>query len=261
MLVVVSPAKTLDYESPLPKLRVTRPRMIDDSRVLVERMRELAPADIARLMKVSDRIAHLNADRFAAWHEPFDKANARPSVFAFRGDVYTGLNIDDFDTDDLKRAQQHLRILSGLYGVLRPLDLMQPYRLEMGTRLDNARGKDLYAFWGSSITEMLNRDLAAQGDDVLINLASNEYFRAVQPKALKARVITPVFQDEKSGKYKVISFYAKKARGLMTRWILREGIERPEQLPKFDLAGYRYHAGSSTEDAPVFRRTEAAAAG
>ncbi|MBM1145340.1 MAG: hypothetical protein CL543_00585 [Alcanivorax sp.] len=256
MLIVVSPAKTLDYESPLPSLRATQPRLLDDSAELVDRARQLSPADLASLMKVSDKIAHLNVERFAQWSRPFDKSNARPAVFAFKGDVYTGLDIGRFDRDDLQAAQKKLRILSGLYGVLRPLDLMQPYRLEMGTRLDNPRGKDLYQFWGETITDQLIKDMKAAGTEVLVNLASNEYFKSVHPKRLPGPVIEPVFQDEKNGKYKVISFYAKKARGLMAAWILREGIDKPEDLRKFKEAGYRYDAQASTDAKPVFRREE-----
>ena len=207
-------------------------------------------------MKVSDKIAHLNVERFAQWSTPFDKDNARPAIFAFKGDVYTGLDIERFDADDLQAAQKRLRILSGLYGVLRPLDLMQPYRLEMGTRLDNARGKDLYQFWGEIITDQLIKDMKAAGTDVLVNLASNEYFKSVHPKRLPGPVIEPVFQDEKNGKYKVISFYAKKARGLMAAWILREGIDKPAALKKFREAGYRHDAEASTDTRPVFRREE-----
>lgn len=258
MLIVVSPAKTLDYETPLPSsMRATQPRLLEDSGELVERARKLSPADLASLMKVSDKIAHLNVERFAQWSTPFDKSNARPAIFAFKGDVYTGLDIERFSAGDLKAAQKRLRILSGLYGVLRPLDLMQPYRLEMGTRLDNARGKDLYSFWGDIITEQLRRDLKAADTDVLVNLASNEYFKSVHPKGLPGPVIEPVFQDEKNGKYKVISFYAKKARGLMAAWILRNGIEKPADLKRFKEAGYRYDKEASTDLKPVFRRAEA----
>jgi cytoplasmic iron level regulating protein YaaA (DUF328/UPF0246 family) len=256
MLVVVSPAKTLDFESPAPAARATQPRMLDDSERLVDRMRELSPAEIASLMKVSDKIAHLNADRFAGWKRPFNKDNAKPAAFAFKGDVYTGLDIESFGEDELKGAQKRLRILSGLYGVLRPLDLMQPYRLEMGTRLENSEGKDLYSFWGDRITKKLNKDLLEEGSGVLVNLASNEYFRSVKPGKLDARIITPVFQDEKNGQYKVISFYAKKARGLMAAWIIRNNPEKPADLKKFAEQGYRYSPDDSTEDKPVFKRAE-----
>ncbi|WP_133490846.1 peroxide stress protein YaaA [Alcanivorax sp. 24] len=256
MLIVVSPAKTLDYESPLPALRATQPRMLDDSETLVERARKLSPADLSSLMGVSDKIAHLNVERFALWQRPFNKDNARPALFAFKGDVYTGLDVSRFSKDDLAAAQQRLRMLSGLYGVLRPLDLMQPYRLEMGTRLDTSEGKDLYAFWGDRISRQLIKDMRAAGTDTLVNLASNEYFKSVRTKLLPGPVIEPVFQDEKNGTYKVISFHAKKARGLMAAWILRKGIEKPEDLKRFKEAGYRYDKASSTDTKPVFRRAE-----
>lgn len=256
MLVVLSPAKTLDYDSDYPPVPATRPRMLDDSARLIDRLRELSPADIASLMKVSDKIAHLNADRFAAWSRPFNRENARPAIFAFRGDVYTGLDADNFNEQELASAQKHLRILSGLYGVLRPLDLMQAYRLEMGTRLENEDGKDLYEFWGDRITALLEKDLREQGADTLVNLASNEYFRAVKPKQLSARVVSPVFQDEKNGKFKVISFYAKKARGMMAAWIVRNEPGSPEALQAFGEGGYRFDERDSTPAKPVFKRAE-----
>lgn len=256
MLIVVSPAKTLDYESELPTLKTTQPRLLDDSEILIERARQLSPADVSSLMSVSDKIAHLNVERFAQWQRPFNKNNARPAAFAFKGDVYTGLEIDTFTDNQLKEAQSSFRMLSGLYGVLRPLDLMQPYRLEMGTKLDNPRGKDLYTFWGDIITEQLNKDMKAAKTDVLVNLASNEYFKSVKKKGINGRIIEPVFQDEKNGKYKVISFYAKKARGLMAAWIIKKGIKDPAKLKNFDVAGYRFSAAESTADKPVFRRQE-----
>ncbi|MBZ2187883.1 peroxide stress protein YaaA [Alcanivorax sp. JB21] len=256
MLIVVSPAKTLDYTSPLPNVKTTRPRMLADSAELVAQLRDLTPGDIGTLMGVSDKIAALNATRFASWQPAATKDSARPAVFAFKGDVYTGLDVTGFDADSLARAQSRLRILSGLYGLLRPLDMMRPYRLEMGTRLANERGKDLYQFWDDRITDMLAADMKAADTDVLINLASNEYFRAVRPKRLKARIITPVFEDEKNGQYKVISFYAKKARGLMAAWILQHDVREPERLTGFDVAGYRFHAADSDADRLVFRRRE-----
>ncbi len=256
MLIVVSPAKTLDYESELPALKTTQPRLLDDSDVLIERARQLSPADVSSLMSVSDKIAHLNVERFAQWQRPFTKKNARPAAFAFKGDVYNGLEIGTFTDNQLKEAQMSFRMLSGLYGVLRPLDLMQPYRLEMGTKLDNPRGKDLYTFWGDIITEQLNKDMKAAKTDVLVNLASNEYFKSVNKKGINGRIIEPVFQDEKNGKYKVISFYAKKARGLMAAWIIKKGIKDPDKLKNFDVAGYRFDAELSSPDKPVFRRAE-----
>jgi len=256
MLIVISPAKTLDYESALPNIRATQPRMLDHSAELVNQLRELSSLDIAGLMHVSDKIASLNATRFNQWSRPFNKSNARPALFAFMGDVYTGLEARNFSADELQQAQHRLRILSGLYGVLRPLDLMQPYRLEMGTRLQNDRGKDLYAFWDMTITDSLNKDLRAAKTEVLVNLASNEYFRSVRTKQLNAQVITPVFHDEKSGKFKVISFFAKKARGLMAAWIIQNNVTDAERLCEFNVAGYRYSAQDSNGDSMVFRRLE-----
>lgn len=256
MLTVISPAKTLDYESPLPSHDASRPRMLEHSAELVERARELSAADIKQLMKVSDKIAALNVQRFAGWATPFTEDNARPAIFAFKGDVYTGMDIASFDADDLDSAQRRLRILSGLYGVLRPLDLMQPYRLEMGTRLETARGKNLYEFWGDLITEQLKQDMQAADTDTLINLASNEYFKAVKVALLPGPVIEPVFQDEKNGEYKVIAFRAKKARGRMAAWLVRENPTRVADLQQYAEDGYRYAPEVSTETRPVFRRAE-----
>lgn len=256
MLIVVSPAKTLDYESPLPSLRATQPRMLKDSEVLVKQLRKLSAEDLSSLMSISGKLGELNAARFRDWSVPFTADNARPAVFAFKGDVYTGLDIENFSGEDLKQAQQRLRILSGLYGVLRPLDRMQPYRLEMGTRFANKAGKDLYSFWDQRITDQLRQDMKAAKTDVLLNLASNEYFKSVDTKSLGARVITPVFQDEKGGKFKIVSFYAKKARGLMTAWVLKNGIAEPEGLTAFAEAGYRFSAADSKGDTLVFRRRE-----
>ncbi len=254
MLIVVSQAKTLDYESPRPEVSASQPRMLAQSAELVDRARAFSPGQLAGLMNVSDKIAALNAERFARWGRPFNEANARPAIFAFKGDVYTGLDVSRFDAAELQAAQRRLRILSGLYGVLRPLDLMQPYRLEMSTRLDNRYGKNLYEFWGGDITDQLREDMAAAGTDVLLNLASNEYFKSVHPKNLPGPVVQPVFQDEKNGRYKVISFYAKKARGRMAAWVLREGADQPGDLQRFDEDGYRYNPEASTELKPVFRR-------
>ena len=256
MLAVLSPAKSLDYESPLTTSRFSEPALMHESALLIEKLRQFAPADIASLMHLSDKLAGLNVARYAQWEPVATPQNARPAVLAFNGDVYSGLAAQDFDDADLDVAQQHIRILSGLYGLLRPLDLLQPYRLEMGTKLGNPRGKDLYAFWGDIITGHLNQALAEQGDNVLLNLASDEYFKSVNVKRLAGRVITTVFQDEKNGKYKIISFYAKKARGLMARYLVRERISKPEQLLDFTVAGYGYCPELSTENKLVFRRPE-----
>ena len=256
MLLVISPAKTLDYDTPPATERYTLPEHLDHSQVLIKQLREYSPQQIAELMHLSDKLAALNVARFGSWQPDFTPANAKQALLAFKGDVYTGLNAEDFSEEDFAFAQDHLRMLSGLYGVLRPLDLMQPYRLEMGTRLANARGKDLYAFWGERISGWLNEALAAQGDDVLLNLASNEYFGAVQRKALKARVIDTEFKDLKNGQYKIISFYAKKARGLMARYVIKERLTNPEGLKDFDYQGYRYSAEHSKEDNLVFLRDQ-----
>lgn len=254
MLMVISPAKTLDYETPPATPRFTQPEHLDHAQELIAQLRDLSPAQIAELMHLSDKLAGLNAARFGSWERPFNPSNAKQALLAFKGDVYTGLNAEDFSEEDFDFAQTHLRILSGLYGVLRPLDLMQAYRLEMGTKLANGRGKDLYAFWGERISAWLNEALAAQGDNVLLNLASNEYFGAVKRKALNARIIDTEFKDLKSGQYKIISFYAKRARGLMARWAIQHRAETPAQLQGFDLDGYAFTAAASTPERLVFRR-------
>lgn len=258
MLMVISPAKTLDFESPLATTRFTQPALLDDSQTLIDVARKLSPADISSLMHISDKLAVLNAERFNDWHPPFTPDNARQAILAFKGDVYAGLDAASFNEKDFDFAQQHLRMLSGLYGVLRPLDLMQPYRLEMGIKLKNAEGKDLYTFWGEKLTNTLNAALTEQGDDVLVNLASDEYFKAVKPKKLNARIIKPVFLDEKNGNYKVISFYAKKARGLMSRFIIQQQLTQPAQLKEFNVDGYRFAASESSDSELVFKRPEQA---
>ncbi|MDD1968024.1 peroxide stress protein YaaA [Pseudomonas putida] len=256
MLMVISPAKTLDFETPPTTERFTQPQYLDHSQELITQLRELTPAQISELMHLSDKLAGLNAARFGSWTPAFTPANAKQALLAFKGDVYTGLAAETLSESSLDYAQQHLRMLSGLYGLLRPLDLMQPYRLEMGTKLANARGKDLYAFWGERISEWLNEALADQGDDVLLNLASNEYFSAVKRSALKARVIDTEFRDQKNGQYKIISFYAKKARGMMSRFVIDERIDNPEHLKQFDVQGYRYASELSKADKLVFLRDE-----
>lgn len=256
MLAVVSPAKNLDYESDLPELNVTQPRLLDNAEELVEVCRQLSPQQLGSLMKISDKLAGLNAARFEEWQRPFNENNARPAMYAFNGDVYTGLDAASLNSEAIDTAQKQLRILSGLYGVLRPLDLMQPYRLEMGSKLDNPKGKNLYEYWGDTITQMLNDDLAELGSSTLVNLASNEYFSAVKPKALNADIITPVFKDEKNGQYKVISFYAKKARGLMARFILNQKPKSVSDLKEFDANGYSFNEAMSSDKQLVFCRAE-----
>ncbi len=256
MLMVISPAKTLDYESPLATQRFTQPALLEKSHQLIDVARDLSPSQISSLMGISDKLAHLNADRFNQWQPPFSLENARQAILAFKGDVYTGLQAETFSDNDFDFAQQHLRMLSGLYGLLRPLDLMQPYRLEMGIKLANPAAKDLYGFWGDLLTEKLNEAIAEQGDDVLINLASDEYFKAIKPKKLNSELIKPVFLDEKNGKFKVISFYAKKARGLMSRYVIQNRLTKPAQLKKFDVDGYFFDSAESKDNELVFKRHE-----
>lgn len=256
MLFVVSPAKNLDFEQPAKVKTFSQPDFLDDAQALVNVCSQLSPADLSSLMNISDKLAGLNAARFASWSVPFDTENAKQAVLAFNGDVYTGLEAQSLSDSDLEFAQQHMRILSGLYGLLRPLDLMQPYRLEMGTRLANPKGKDLYTYWGSDITDKLNQNLQTQSEKVLINLASNEYFKSVKKKQLDARIITPVFKDAKNGEYKMISFFAKKARGLMARFIIQNKLTDHNQLKDFDLAGYQYSAELSSDDQWTFTREE-----
>jgi hypothetical protein len=256
MLILISPAKTLDYQSPLATTRYTQPELLEYSQELIGIARQLSAPQIGKLMGISDKLADLNATRFHDWQPDFTPHNARQAILAFKGDVYTGLQAETFSEADFDFAQQHLRMLSGLYGVLRPLDLMQPYRLEMGIKLENAKGKDLYLYWGDVITDKLNQALKAQGDDIVVNLASDEYFRSVKPKQLEGQLIKPIFLDEKNGKFKVISFYAKKARGLMSRYIIENRLTRPEQLTHFDSEGYFFDAGASGKEELVFKRHE-----
>ncbi len=255
MLMVISPAKTLDYESPLATETYTQPDFLDDACELIDQLKELEPHEVSNLMSISDKLGQLNAERFRTWHTPFTPENARQAALAFKGDVYTGLDAESFSEDDFAFAQSHLRMLSGLYGLLRPLDLMQPYRLEMGTKFENKRGKDLYAFWGNIITDELNR-LLAKDDGVLVNLASNEYFKSVRKKALDAHIVTPQFKDWKNGQYKMISFYAKKARGLMCRFAIQNRITQADDLKGFNLDGYYFSDEQSSGDNWVFLRDE-----
>jgi uncharacterized protein len=256
MLLLISPAKTLDFETPAPTAEFTQADFLKQSKQLISELRVLAPHDISSLMSISDKLGALNFDRFASWKTPFKPTNAKQALFAFQGDVYTGMQAQTFSAEDIQFAQQHLRILSGLYGLLRPLDLMQAYRLEMGTSFANSRGKNLYEFWGDSITKALNKQLAELNASVVINLASQEYFSAVKPKLLKAEIITPIFKDQKNGQYKIISFFAKKARGMMSAYIIQNRIREPEAIKHFDLAGYRFDAAMSSERDWVFTRAE-----
>lgn len=254
MLAIISPAKTLDFESAVRNFPVSQPHLTDYSEQLIDICRRLSPQDIASLMSISDKLAGLNAARFAEWTKTHNETNSRAAIFAFKGDVYTGLDADTLSDEDITFAQSHLRMLSGLYGLLQPLDLMQPYRLEMGTKLANPKGKDLYAFWGNVITQSLQQALDAQGDNILINLASDEYYKSVKERQLQAQIVKPIFLDYKSGKYKVVSFYAKKARGLMCRYIIQNRLTNVEQLKDFDLGGYWFDETASTEKELVFKR-------
>ncbi len=257
MLMVISPAKTLDYTSPLATTEFTQPRFLEQSSQLIAVLRQLAPNELAELMKLSDKLAGLNVARFTEWQPDFNLDNARQAILAFKGDVYTGLDAQSLSAEDFDYAQQHLRILSGLYGVLRPLDLMQPYRLEMGTKLDNPKGKNLYEFWGERLTQSLNQCLAEQKSKVLLNLASNEYFKAVKPKQLDGTLINVDFKDFKNDQYKIISFYAKKARGIMARYVIQHKIDSVEALKDFTEQGYYYSAEQSKPDHLVFLRDQA----
>lgn len=256
MLMVISPAKTLDFDSPLATNTFTTPQFLEDSQQLIHALRSLSAPQVSSLMKISDKLGELNVHRFHTWQPPFTPANARQAILAFKGDVYTGMAAETFSEADFTFAQTHLRMLSGLYGILRPLDLMQAYRLEMGTGFVNPRGKNLYQFWGDKLTEHLNNE-PALADGVLINLASNEYFGAVNTKLLNAEVFTPIFKDAKNGQYKIISFFAKKARGMMSAWIIQNRVSHIEELKQFRVAGYRYDAASSSARDWVFLRDEA----
>ena len=258
MLIVVSPAKSLDFESKVATRKASQPRMLDDSRALIDIMVTKDPDEVAALMGISPALAELNVERYHDWTPPFTRRNARPALLAFAGDVYQGMDAPHrFDERDYTHAQKTLRILSGLYGLLRPLDLIQPYRLEMGTKLANPRGRDLYQFWGDRITDTLNEDLGASpGPPVLMNLASQEYFHAVRPARLAARVVTPTFLDRSgSGDAKVVSFFAKRARGAMAGWAIRNRVGSVKALAEFDELGYAFDPERSTKDRPVFVRS------
>jgi cytoplasmic iron level regulating protein YaaA (DUF328/UPF0246 family) len=257
MLIVISPSKALDFETKPSSDHFTQPRFLDQSKNLIDTLRQLDVTEVASLMSLSDNLAGLNVARYQGWQTPFNLDNAKQAMLAFKGDVYTGLDADTFTAGDADYAQTHLRILSGLYGVLKPLDLIQPYRLEMGTKLKNDSGDNLYKYWGAQLRESLAAEPALQ-DQVLINLASNEYFKAVDAKNLNMRLITPVFKDWKNGQYKIISFYAKKARGLMSRYVIANKLTEPDDLKAFDYDGYQFSAEMSKADEWVFTRDHAA---
>ena len=263
MLFLLSPAKTLDYERPLPRgvrQRISEPLFVPQAAELIDGLKTLAPRDVAQLMDLSDELAALNVARYALWTPQHDAANSRPAAYAFNGDVYDGLDVRSLQGADLAWAQAHLVILSGLYGALRPFDRLQPHRLEMGTRQANARGKDLYAFWGDTVADYLCQRLADERQPLIINLASQEYFKVADRPALAARVVDCVFEDWKDdaegGRYKLISFFAKRARGLMARWAIQQRARSVKALQRFDADGYGFVAAASTADRLVFRRRQ-----
>jgi uncharacterized protein len=254
VLIVISPAKKLDFDNPAPFETHTKADFLKESQRLINTLRMLSELDLMELMNLSSKLSKLNFDRYYTWSTPFNLENAKQSIFAFRGDVYAGLDADSLNQNDLDFAQNHLRILSGLYGFLKPMDLMQPYRLEMGTRLVTERGKNLYEFWGEMITNGLNKALKAQGDEILINLASQEYFKSVKPKKLQGKIITPAFKELKNGHYKMIGIYAKKARGLLSRYIIQNKISQPDEIKSFDLDGYVFRESFSDDQNFIFTR-------
>ena len=256
MLTVISPAKTLDFESPALTDEFSQPAHLTQSRKLMRQLRKLSSPDLSKLMNVSSGIADLNVERNRRWKTPFTRDNAKQALFAFRGDVYIGLDADSMNADNIQFAQKHLRVLSGLYGLLRPLDLMQPYRLEMGSRLATDQGTNLYQFWDMRITKALNAELRAIDSKVLLNLASNEYFKAIKSKSLRGQIITPVFKDYHQGKYQIIGFFAKKARGLMARHIIDEQINEVEDIKNFSREGYIYDPSLSNKAEWVFTRKQ-----
>lgn len=254
MLLLISPAKTLDFETPPQTKVATQPDFLEHSQALIDELQQLSPPQVSALMSISDKLGDLNFGRFLNWQRPFTADNAKQAILAFKGDVYTGMAAETFAKADFTFAQKHLRILSGLYGLLRPLDLIQPYRLEMGTQFANARGANLYHFWGDIITDQINHELVSSKSKVLVNLASHEYYKAVNGRRLGADVITPVFKDRKNGQYKIISFFAKKARGMMSAYIIHNRLKNVDAIKGFNTAGYRYNEAMSTPNEWVFTR-------
>jgi len=258
MLILLSPAKTLDFETPSNISLFTQPDFLTETSKLVKQLRQLSPDEISALLKISPKLGELNNQRYQTWHQPFDIHNAKQAILAFKGDVYQGLDVESFNSEDIDFAQEHLRILSGLYGLLRPLDLIQPYRLEMGTKFNQDMVSNLpanlYKFWGDQLTQAINNQLAKQDSKFIINLASNEYFKAVNPKLLPGEIITPIFKDWKNDKYKIISFYAKKARGLMAAYIIKNKLVSIEGIKDFAEAGYAYNSDLSNGHQLIFTR-------
>lgn len=256
MLMIISPAKKLDFETPAPFPIFSTPIFLDNAQELVTVLRKVSAGELGRLMKISPDLSELNVQRYRDWHTPFTLENAKQALFAFRGDVYTALDAGSLTDMDVQFAQDHLRILSGLYGLLRPLDLIQAYRLEMGTRLSNVHGKDLYAFWGNTVTSTLNRKFSGETEQTLINLASVEYAKVVQPSDLAGRIINVQFREQKNDVYKIIGIHAKKARGMMSRFIIQNRIDTPEDIKQFNLLGYRYRQSMSSDSEWIFTRND-----
>ena len=254
MLIVISPSKTLDFDKPFNNQLYTQPGFVKEASLLIKPLRKLSVDQLIDLMDISPKLAQLNQERFYLWRPEFTPETARQSIFAFRGEVYTGLDADSFSSSDIEVAQKQLRILSGFYGVLRPLDLIRPYRLEMGKPLSVGKNRNLYEFWQKKITAKIREDLDKLGSNLLINLASVEYFKAIDQKKLKAQIVSPEFREAKDGTYKIISIFAKKARGMMTRFILQNGVHTEEQLWAFDSDGYCYNHRLSEKGRPVFTR-------
>ena len=254
MIIVLSPAKTLDFETPSPTEKSTRPTLMKDAALLADLCKQQSPGDLRQLMGISEKLAELNHQRFSDWEAPHPKIGSKASLFAFQGDVYRGLKASDWTTNQIEYSQDHLRLLSGLYGVLRPLDRMLPYRLEMGTSLANERGKDLYAFWGDKIAKHLDKQAQKTKSKCLLNLASQEYFKSVDQSVLQCPVVSPAFKEWKNGKYKIIAIFAKLARGTMASWVVKNRVKSVKKLSQFAEDGYRYDPDSSTAEVPVFVR-------
>jgi hypothetical protein len=254
MIAIISPAKKLDFKKKVPLSKHTSILFPDEAKELALQLKSYSPRALMELMNISPNLAELNAGRFQKWHWPCDAQEGRQAIYAFNGEAYNGLDAYSLSSEEIETAQEKLRMLSGLYGLLRPLDLIMPYRLEMGTSLQNKKGKDLYRFWGDKITSQLNKDLKNGGHHVLINLASQEYFKAIDPEKIDTPIITPVFKENKNGSYKVISIYAKKARGMMVRFIIRNRLSDPEDLKAFDMDGYHYNNDLSKGNEMVFTR-------
>lgn len=254
MITIISPAKTQDFSAQDITKEFTEPAFLKESERLVKELKKKSTKKLTELMTVSDNIAALNHERFRNFKTPFTPENSKQALLAFKGDVYTDIEVENYSTKEFDFAQDHLRILSGLYGLLKPLDLIQPYRLEMKIKLKNSRGKDLYEFWGDRITKAINADLEKNKESVLINLASNEYYKVINPKKVKGEIITPVFKDYKVGQYKIIAFYAKRARGMMANFIIKKGLKNPEELKTFQEGGYEFSEPLSNEKEWVFVR-------